>query len=83
MSAEYEIVGVDVGRVNDVAGFDLRLLDCFCVFHAEKISNVLAVQGHEFLYSVHYGKKKDLQRSDAGGTPVRSAGMRWRDGGRS
>ncbi len=40
MSAEYEIVGVDVGRVNDVAGFDLRLLDCFCVFHVRKIDIV-------------------------------------------
>ena len=60
MSAEYEIVGVDVGRVNDVAGFDLRLLDCFCVFQIRKIDIVVGKRGLEFLYSVHYGRKKDI-----------------------
>lgn len=60
MSAEYKIVGVDVGRVNDVAGFDLRLLDCLCVFHIRKINIVVGELGLEFLYSGYYGRKKDL-----------------------
>ena len=60
VSAEYKIVGVDVGRVNDVAGFDLRLLDCLCVFHIRKINIVVGEQGLEFLYSGYYGRKKDL-----------------------
>ena len=60
VSAEYKIVGVDVGGVNDVAGFDLRLLDCLCVFHIRKINIVVGEQGLEFLYSGYYGRKKDL-----------------------
>ena len=60
VSAEYKIVGVDVGRVDDVAGFDLRLLDCLCVFHIRKINIVVGEQGLEFLYSGYYGRKKDI-----------------------
>ena len=60
MSAEYKIVVVDVRRVNDVAGFDLRLLDCLCVFHIRKINIVVGEQGLEFQYSGYYGRKKDL-----------------------
>jgi len=46
--------------VDDVAGFNLRLLDCLCVFHIRKINIVVGVLGGEFLYSGHYGRKKDL-----------------------
>ena len=60
VSAEYEIVGVYVGGVNDVTSFYLRLLDCLCVFHAQKINNASGLLSCEFLYSVHYGRKKDL-----------------------
>lgn len=60
VSAEYVIVGVYIGGVDDVAGFDLRLFDCLCVFHVRKINIVVGVLGAEFLYSGHYGRKKDL-----------------------
>ena len=60
VSAKDVIVGVHVGGVDDVAGFYLRLLDGLCVFHVKKINIVVGVLGGEFLYSVHYGRKKDL-----------------------
>ena len=60
VSAEHVIVGVHVGGVDDVAGFYLRLLDSLCVFHIRKINIVVGVLGGEFLYSWHYGRKKDL-----------------------
>ena len=69
MSAEYKIVGVDVGRVNDVAGFDLRLLDCLCVFHIQKINIVVGELDLEFLYSGYYGRKKTYREVMPGELP--------------
>jgi hypothetical protein len=46
--------------VDDVAGFYLRLFDGLCVFHVKKINIVLSGWDVEFLYSVHYGRKKDI-----------------------
>ena len=67
--AEHVIVGVYVGRVNDVAGFYLRLLDCLCVFHAAKIHNVVGALGANFYIHGIMEEKKTYREVMPGELP--------------
>ena len=69
VSAEYEIVGVYVGGVNDVASFYLRLLDCLCVFHVEKIHKELGAQGTNFYIRGIMEEKKTYREVMPGELP--------------
>ena len=69
MPAEHVIVGVYVGGVDDVASFYLRLLDCLCVFHVEKIHKELGAQGTNFYIRGIMEEKKTYREVMPGELP--------------
>lgn len=74
MTAEDDVVCVHVGRVDNIPGLYLRLLDGFCVIHIMKNKKKCADAESLFCYILGHGRtEKNISRSIAGGTPVRSA----------